>query len=33
MKAGKDMRTSVSSEVYGKFNKKGAFVPKVVPKS
>jgi len=27
------MRTSVSSEVYGKFNKKEEFVPKVIPKS
>lgn len=27
------MRTSVSSEVYGKFNKKQDFKPKVVPKS
>ncbi|KRX00652.1 Cyclic nucleotide-binding protein [Pseudocohnilembus persalinus] len=33
LKAGKQMRTSVSSEVYGKFNKKEEFVPKVIPKS
>ncbi len=27
------MRTSVSAEVYGKFNKKGDFKAKVVPKN
>lgn len=30
---GKAQRTSVSAEVYGMFNQKGNFVPKVVPKS
>eukprot|EP01006_Ploeotia_vitrea_P037771 TRINITY_DN66169_c0_g1_i1.p1 TRINITY_DN66169_c0_g1~~TRINITY_DN66169_c0_g1_i1.p1 ORF type:complete len:121 (-),score=10.42 TRINITY_DN66169_c0_g1_i1:1404-1766(-) len=33
MKAQKDMRTSVSAEVYGKFNEKAAFKPKVIPKT
>ncbi len=27
-----DFRTSVSAEVYGKFNKKGDFMPKVIHK-
>lgn len=27
------MRDSVSAEVYGAFNKKGDYVPKVVPKT
>jgi hypothetical protein len=31
--AGKEMRTSVSSEVYGHFHKKEKFVPKVINKS
>lgn len=26
-------RTSVSAEVYGSFNKKGQYVPKIIPKS
>lgn len=29
---GKGMRSSVSAEVYGAFNKKESFVPKFVPK-
>lgn len=27
------MRTSVSAEAYGKFNKKGSFQPRMIPKS
>lgn len=28
-----NIRTSVSAEVYGNFNKKGQYVPKIIPKS
>jgi cAMP-dependent protein kinase regulator len=32
-KAKASMRVSVSAEVYGKFNEKGDFKPRVIPKS
>lgn len=30
---GKKQRSSVSAEVYGQFNKKGTFKPRVIPKT